>query len=110
MTDVPELPEYIEELSSEQREKLLEFIEQFDQCYNDGSFDKGAQWNDAELLALGLRVAEILGFEGESLERLFYDEFGVSGMGDEGAIGDMLAIAMRVDVENRIRCAGGGRN
>jgi hypothetical protein len=109
MTDIPE-PEYVEELSSEQREKLLEFVEQFDQCFSDGSFDKDYAWPDVELIALALRVAEILGFEGETLEQFFCNEFGIAEMGAPGALADMLAIAIRYDVEERIRVAAGGRN
>lgn len=109
MSDLP-APEYSEELSSEQRARLLTFVEQFDQCFSDGEFDQGAELDDIELIALSLRIAEILGYAGESLERFFCDEFGVSGMGDEGPIGDILAIAMRVDGEQRLLCKAGGRN
>jgi hypothetical protein len=96
-------------LSADQRTKLLTFISRFDQIYGDADFDVKAEWSTPELLALALRVAEILGFEGEHLEQFFCDEFGVAGMTD-GALGDMLAIAMSVDVESRVKAAAGGRN
>lgn len=96
-------------LSEEQRCKLLGFIERFDQCYSDGSFDASGQWNDIELIALSLRVAEILGYERESLEQLFRDEFNIVDV-TEGDLGTALSIAMMADIEQRIRCKAGGRN
>jgi hypothetical protein len=107
---LPEPPEYLEELSSEQREKLLEFIVRFDKTMGFDGFDADTEWDDIELLTTALRVAEILGFEGQRLEQLFRREFGISGMGEEGVLGDMLAIAMLVDGEHRLLCKAGGRN
>ena len=97
-------------LSEEQRSKLLGFIERFDKAFSDGSFEKEHAWSDVELLALGLRVAELLGFEGEALERLFCDEFNVEGIGEEGVLSTALSIAMMVDAEQRLLCACGGKN
>ena len=96
-------------LSESQRTKLIAFVEQFDATFSDGSFDTAAEWTDPELLALALRAAEILGFEGAALEQFFCDEFGVAGI-SEGDLGTLISIAMLADVENRIRCAAGGRN
>jgi hypothetical protein len=97
------------ELSDDQRAKLLSFIERFDQLYGDGDFDSEVEWSDPELLALGLRASEILGFEGDALEQFFAKEFDIAGIG-KGDLETMLAIAMCVDVENRIRVAAGGKN
>ena len=96
-------------LSDDQRGKLLEFVAQFDLLYGDADFDCQAEWSDAELLALALRAAEILGFEGDALERFFCDEFGVAGI-TEGDLGTLINIVTVADVENRIRAAAGGRN
>jgi hypothetical protein len=98
------------ELSEEQRTKLLGFVERFDKVSSDGSFDASGQWNDVELIALALRASEILGFERESLEQLFRDEFNIEGMGEEEVLSSVLSIAAMVDIEQRIRCKAGGRN
>jgi len=97
------------ELSDDQRGKLINFVARFDQLHGDGGFDVKAEWSDAELLALALRAAEILGFEGEALERFFVKEFGVAGV-TKGDLEPMLAVAMIADFEKRLRCAGGGKN
>jgi hypothetical protein len=98
------------ELSDDQRAKLLSFIVRFDQLYGDGDFDAQAEWSTAELLALSLRAAEILGYSGQDLEQFFAKEFDVAGLGESEVINDMLVCAMMVDVEHRIRVAAGGRN
>jgi hypothetical protein len=41
--------EYLEKLSGDQRDKLLEFISQSDQIIGDGDFDRDDNWKDAEL-------------------------------------------------------------
>jgi hypothetical protein len=97
------------ELSESQRTKLLNFIEQFDQLYGDADFDVKAEWSTPELLALALRAAEILGYQGDALERFFCKEFDVAGV-TGNILGVALACAMMLDVENRIRAAAGGRN
>jgi hypothetical protein len=97
------------ELSDSERGKLLAFIKQFDQVFGDADFDAKAEWSTPELLALALRAAQILGYQGDALERFFAKEFDVAGV-TEGDLDTMLAVAMMVDVEHRIRVAAGGRN
>ena len=97
------------ELSDWQRARLLGFIERFDSCYSDGSFDKDAGWSDVELLVIALRAAGILGYQRESLEQLFRDEFNVEGL-TEGVLSTALSIAMMADAEQRLLCACGGKN
>jgi hypothetical protein len=99
-----------DELSDDQRAKLIEFIMRFDQIFGDGDFDAKAEWSTPELLALSLRAAEILGYSGQDLEQFFAKEFDVAGLGESEVINDMLVCAMLVDVEHRIRVAAGGRN
>jgi hypothetical protein len=98
-----------DELSQDQRAKLFSFVEQFDAIFGDDDFDRNAEWSTPELLALGLRAAEILGYSGQDLEQFFAKEFDVAGV-TEGDLDTMLAVAMQTDVEKRIRCAAGGRN
>src|SRR5882762_11071975 len=94
------------ELSDDQRGKLINFVARFDQLHGDGGFDVKAEWSDAELLALALRAAEILGFEGEALEQFFVKEFGVAGVTGD-TLGVALACAKMLDVELRVRAAAG---
>ena len=54
----------IEKLSNDQRVKLLAFIERADSIIGDGSFDPGAEWTDAELMALSLAICTDLGIPG----------------------------------------------
>jgi hypothetical protein len=108
MTDIPE-PEYIEELSSEQREKLLNFIDQAGHIFGGTDFGRYDRAEDCGIMALALRTALILGFEGESLEHLFRREFGIADI-TEGVLETWLAVITMIDIEKRIRCAAGGRN
>jgi hypothetical protein len=102
-----EPPEYLEKFSTNQREKLFEFIGRADAIIGEGSFDSQDTWTDAELMALSLRVAQILGYENQRLEELFSGEFGLSGV-TEGQLADWLTIIMLVDLERRIKVACGG--
>jgi hypothetical protein len=97
------------ELLDWQRTKLIKFVHQFDKTYGDSSFDPQEEFTDPEILALALRVAELLDFQGEALEQFFERQFGLVGI-NEDDLGTMFSIAMLLDVENRIRCAAGGRN
>ena len=99
----------IEKLSTDQRTKLLTFIERADAIIGDGDFDSGAEWTDAKILALSLRSAGILGFTDDRLEQLFRVEFGIAGV-TEDELGDWLAVIMLVDAERRILAGAGGRN
>jgi hypothetical protein len=99
-----------DELSDDQRARLLAFLERFGQLYGDGDFDAKAEWSTPALLALSLRAAEILGYSGQDLEQFFAKEFDVAGLGESEVINDMLVCAMMVDVESRVRAAAGGRN
>ena len=99
----------LETLSVDQRAKLLEFIDQADAIIGDGDFDRYAAWTDAEIMALSLRAAQVLGYTNERLEALFQREFGVSGV-TEGLLADWLAVILLADAERRIRVACGGRN
>jgi hypothetical protein len=105
----PEPPEYLEKLSTDQRAKLLEFIDRADAVIGNGDFDHSSEWQDCEIMALALRAAQILGYEGEGLEALFQREFGIAGV-TEGDLETCLAVLTLVDVERRIRVACGGRN
>jgi hypothetical protein len=106
-----EAPEYLETLSTDQRSKLLAFIERADAIIGDGDFDPDPDdaWTDAELMALSLRGAQVLSFSGERLEELFRVEFNIAGV-TEGQLGDWLAVIMPLDAERRVLAAAGGRN
>jgi hypothetical protein len=102
-------PEYLDKLSADQREKLLEFIDRADAIIGGGDFDRYSAWTDAEIMALSLRAAQVLGYENEHLEKLFQREFGIAGV-TEGQLADWLAVLTLADVEKRIMAAAGGRN
>ena len=99
-------PEYLEQLSLSQRETLLAFISRADAII--GNYTFTAQ-TDAEILALSLRGAHILGYENDRLEELFRDEFWIVGV-TEGLLAEWLAVVMRLDFERRILVAAGGLN
>ena len=96
------------ELLDWQRSRLVEFINQADAII--GLRDFIGYSDDPEILALALRVAQILGYEGERLERLFCSEFRVGGVTQSAILGDWLAALDLVDMEKRIMAAAGGRN
>jgi hypothetical protein len=102
-------PPYLEKLSTEQRAKLLEFIDRAEAITGDHSFDCDDTWMDARLMPLSLRAAQVLGYTGWRLEELFCAEFGIAGV-TEGQLGEWLDVAMMFDVERRILIAAGGRN
>jgi hypothetical protein len=97
------------ELSQWQQWKLLDFIDRFDQTFGERSFDPQVELNDAALLALALRRAQLLGLQNESLEKFFETEFGLTGL-TGGNLETILAITMLSDAEKRILVAAGGRN
>jgi hypothetical protein len=97
------------QLSELQRYKLLAFISRADAVIGDGSFNPQEEWGDAELMALSLRAAQLLGYEDSSLERLFEQEFAITGV-TGGDLGTWLDLVMLADVESRIKAAAGGRN
>lgn len=102
-------PPNLEKLSTNQREKLLNFIVRADAIIGEGEFNRCDAWTDAELMVLALRAAQILGYENECLEQLFCAEFGIAGV-TEGQFGDSLCVAMLLNTEQRILIAAGGRN
>ena len=102
-------PEYLDKLSADQREKLLEFIDRADAIIGGGDFDRYSAWEDVEILSLSMRAAVVLGYTNERLEALFQHEFGVSGV-TEGLLADWLAVILLADAERRIQVAAGGRN
>ena len=97
------------ELSDLQRTNLSHFISVVDAVVGDGSFDPDAEFSDPELMAIAIRGATLLGFEGAALEALFQREFGICGI-TEGDLDTMLSIVMLGDVESRIKAAAGGKN
>jgi hypothetical protein len=101
--------EYLDKLSTGQREKLLMFVDQTAQIIGKRFFDQYDAWTDAEILALSLRAAQILGYENESLEKLFRHAFGIADV-TRSPLGDWLAFIILVDTERRILLAAGGRN
>jgi hypothetical protein len=106
MTPEPNL----EELSADQRTKLIEFLTQADAIIgNEDSYHYDDEWYDAEIIARSLRIAQTLGYEGERLEKFFEKEFEIAGI-TQGILSGWLAVLSLVDVEERIRVAGGGRN
>ena len=105
MTPEPDL----ETLSTDQREKLIEFLTQADAIIGNEDSERYDEWYDAEIIARGLRVAQTLGYEGERLEALFRREFWIADV-NKNQFGGWLAVLSLVDVEERIRVACGGRN
>jgi hypothetical protein len=109
--------EYLDKLSADQRTKLIEFLTQADAIIG-YTFNSGTDLSDlehlgdalfdADLIARGLRVAQLLGYEGKGLEELFQHEFGIAGV-TEGNLGDWLSLLSLADVEKRIMIACGGR-
>jgi hypothetical protein len=97
------------ELSQRQQWKLLDFIDRFDQTYDEGSFDPDADYSDPGLIALALRAAELMGFQDAELEQLFETEFELTGI-TGGKLETVLSMAILIDAERRVRCAAGGRN
>jgi hypothetical protein len=97
------------ELSELQRDKLVAFITRADAVIGDGTFDPEADFSDPELMALSLKAAIILGYDGAQLEQLFHHEFELSGV-TKGDLSDRLAVVLLADVEERIRSSAGGRN
>jgi hypothetical protein len=97
------------ELLDWQQARLVEFVVQFDQIYGDGGFDLDADRTAPKLIALALRGAQLIGLEEAELEQFFEHEFGLVGI-VQGELETMLSVAMILDVENRVRCAAGGRN
>ena len=52
---------------------------------------------------------ELRGVQDSELAQFFATEFGLPNI-DEDALGQLLSIVMLTSVEQRIRCAAGGRN
>jgi hypothetical protein len=96
-------------LSVGQRAKLLEFIGTVDAIFGARSFDPDLDYSDPGLIALALRDVQLLGLRAQELEQFFAREFGLADI-TSGDLGAMLAIAMLVDAERRIKVACGGRN
>jgi hypothetical protein len=114
----PEPPEYLETLSPDQRDRMIAFLSRVDATtgytFNSGTDlsdleHLGGALFDADLIARGLRAAQLLGYEGYSFQRFFEQEFGIGGV-TEGNLGDWLSLLSLADVEKRIFCAAGGRN
>lgn len=97
------------ELLPWQRSKLLEFVHQFDSTYGDSSFDPQHEISDPMIIALALRVAGLMNFQGEALRKLFVDQFALINV-NEGALETVLSMARLIDAQRRVRVACGGRN
>jgi hypothetical protein len=108
----PTEPQCLDKLSSDQREKLIEFLTQADAIIGSRGFDcyDYDEWRDCEIIACALRRAQTLGFENERLEELFQREFGIAGVTEGQLIADWLAVLLLADAERRILVACGGRN
>ena len=99
-------PEYLDKLSADQRDKLIAFLDRADAIIGNADFDCYNEWYDAEIIARSLRIAQTLGYEGERLEALFRDEFRIAEV-NKNQLAGWLAVLALVDVEERIRVAGG---
>ena len=107
--------EYLDKLSAEQRDKLIAFLSRADAIIG-YTFNSGTDLSDLEhlgdalfdtdLIGRALRRAQVLGYEGEQLEELFRREFGIAEV-NKNQLADWLAVLTLVDVEERIRVAGG---
>jgi hypothetical protein len=108
----------LETLSDDQRAKLIEFLARVDATtgykFNSGTDlsdleHLGGALFDADLIARGLRAAQLLGYEGKGLEELCQREFGIAGL-TENVLGDWLSLLSLADAEKRIMISCGGRN
>ena len=97
------------ELLPWQRSKLLEFIHQFDSTYGDSSFNPQDEISDPMIIALALRTAGLMNFQGEALKQFFVDQFALINV-NEGELETILSIARLIDSERTVRCAAGGKN
>ena len=111
MTPEPNL----ETLSGDQRDKLIAFLSRVDATtgytFNSGTDlsdleHLGGALFDADLIARGLRAAQLLGYEGRGLDELFQGEFGIADV-TEGNLGDWLSLLSFADLEKRIMVAAG---
>ena len=102
----------LETLSGAQRSALIEFLTQADAIIGNEGFDcyDYDEWRDCEIIAHGLRRAQVLGYQGERLERLFCSQFAIADITAEGPLSDWLAVLSLADVERQILVACGGRN
>jgi hypothetical protein len=102
----------LETLSTGQREKLIEFLTQADAIIGNEGFDcyDYDEWRDCEIIACALRRSQILGYQGERLERLFCSQFAIADITAEGPLSDWLAVLSVADAEKRIMVACGGRS
>jgi hypothetical protein len=64
---------------------------------------------DVELVILTITAAQLSGVPDSEIGQFFATEFGLPDI-DEDALGELLSIVMLSSVEQRIRCAAGGRN
>jgi hypothetical protein len=96
-------------LSDRQHTDLRHFISVVDAVVGDSAFDPEAEFSDPELMAIAIRGATLLGYEGPALEELFQREFEITGVTADD-LGDWLAVIMMADTERRIRSAAGGKN
>jgi hypothetical protein len=101
----------LETLSPDQRAKLIEFLDRADAIIGNEGFDcyDYDEWRDCEIIACALRRSQILGYQGERLERLFCSQFAIADITAEGPLSDWLAVLSLADVEKRIMIAAGGR-
>jgi hypothetical protein len=97
------------QLTNVQRSRLLDFVEQFDLLYGDGTFQRDESLSDEPLLALALRAAQLLGMEQDEIAEFFEREFNIGGM-TGGTIGTALKFAMFFDAERRLVARCGGKN
>ena len=97
------------ELSEPQRTNLSHFISVVDAVVGDGTFDAEQELSDPELMAMAIRGATLLGYEGAALEELCQREFEIAGV-TEGDLETWLAVIMMADTERQILYAAGGKN
>jgi hypothetical protein len=102
-------PEYLDKLSADQRDRLIEFLTQADAIIGNEDSERYDEWYDAEIIARSLRIAQTLGYEGERLQALFRREFWIADV-NKNQLSGWLAVLSLVDVEERIMMACGGRN
>jgi hypothetical protein len=106
MSAVPEDQLPITEL---QRSRLLDFVERVDRSIGDSTFDRSETPTDVQLVILAIMCAQLSGVQDTELSQFFASELGLPDI-DQDAFARLLSIVMLTSVEQRIRCAAGGRN
>jgi hypothetical protein len=92
-----------------QRSRLLDFIEHVDRSLGDSTLNRSEPLTDIQLVILALMAAQLYGVQDSLLAQFFATEFGLPDI-DEDALGRLLGLVTLTSIEQRIRCAAGGRN